>query len=115
MHDKLPKRGITVIFIQNKVTHSFNKGSCVQKMNIHEWTQKKVTSVLFLVKCLGLKKAFCVVPHKMPHFLSEQQARSGIWFGKYSNICWIFSFSIHKNLVFGLENIRKIFVYFFNI
>ena len=56
IHDKLPERGIAVIFVQNEVIRSFNKGFCVQKMNIHEWTQKKVTSVLFLIKHLGLKK-----------------------------------------------------------
>ena len=87
MHDKLPEHVIAVIFVQNEVTHSLNKGSWMQKMNINEWTQKKVSPVLFLVKHLSLKQAFRVVPHKMPHFLSDEQACSGIWFGKYSNIC----------------------------
>ena len=56
MHDKLPERRIAIIFVQNKVTHSLNKGSCLQKMNINEWTQKKVISVLLLVKHLSFKK-----------------------------------------------------------
>ena len=84
MHDRLPERGIAVIFVQNEVTRSFNKGFCVQKMNIHEWTQKKVTSVLFLVKCLGLKKHSVLFRIK----------------------CLTFWASSKLALVFGLENIR---------